>query len=130
MGGKDCRFLRGSGQVSIPSRLRTSVDCRLRRTIARALLPPVVALLAGCAGGLEQRFQRHINYLASDKLEGRGVGSRGIELASDYIARQFASIGVEPAGDDGTYFQTFPLTLHRTLTTESRLAFSGDKVER
>ncbi|MEK7757234.1 MAG: M28 family peptidase, partial [Planctomycetota bacterium] len=87
-------------------------------------------LLAGCATGLEQRFQAHINYLASDELEGRGVGSRGIELASDYIAGQFASIGLEPAGDDGTYFQTFPLTLHRTLTTESRLAFSGDKVER
>lgn len=86
--------------------------------------------VAGCAGGLERRFQAHIDYLAGDKLEGRGVGSRGIELASDYIARQFASIGLEPAGDDGTYFQTFPLTLHRTLTAESRLAFSGDKAER
>jgi len=87
-------------------------------------------LLAGCATDLEHRFQSHINYLAGDKLEGRGVGSRGIELASDYIARQFASIGLEPAGDDGTYFQTFSMTLHRTLTDESRLAFGGDKVER
>jgi len=87
-------------------------------------------LLAGCAGGVEHRFQSHINYLASDKLEGRGVGSHGIELASDYIAREFTAIGLEPAGDDGTYFQTFPMTLHRTLTDESRLAFMGDEVER
>ena len=105
-------------------------DCRLRRTVEFLFLPPVVALLAGCAGGLEHRFQSHVNYLASDKLEGRGVGSQGIELASDYIARQFASIGLEPAGDGGTYFQTFPMTLHRTLTSDSRLAFSGDPVER
>jgi len=86
--------------------------------------------VAGCAGGLEQRFHDHIDYLASDKLEGRGVGSPGIELAADYIADQFADIGLEPSGDDGTYFQTFPLTLHRTLTDESRLAFDGDKIER
>jgi hypothetical protein len=90
----------------------------------------VILSAAGCASGLEQRFQSHINYLASDKLEGRGVGSHGIELASDYIAREFTAIGLEPAGDEHTYFQTFPLTLHRTLTDKSHLAFTGDKVER
>ncbi len=87
-------------------------------------------LVAGCAGGLERRFQGHINYLASDELEGRGVGSPGIELAADYIAGQFASVGLVPAGDARTYFQTFSMTLRRTLTDESRLAFTGDKIER
>ena len=124
MAGKDCR-------LSIPSRLRTSVDCRI--TVARralAAIATVILSVAGCASSLEQRFQNHVNYLASDKLEGRGVGSHGIELASDYIAREFTAIGLEPAGDDGTYFQTFPMTLRRTLIDESRLAFTGDKVER
>ncbi len=87
-------------------------------------------LLTGCASSLEHRFQAHIEYLASDQLEGRGVGSQGIELAADYIADQFAFAGLEPAGDDGTFFQTFSMTLRRTLTDESRLAFAGDKVER
>jgi len=102
----------------------------IRLTPARLAVVASCWLLAGCATSLETRFQAHIDYLASDKLEGRGVGSRGIDLASDYIARQFTSIGLEPAGDDGTYFQTFSMTLRRTLTDESRLAFGGDKIER
>ncbi len=86
-------------------------------------------LIAGCASGLEKRFQAHIDYLASDELEGRGVGSRGIELAAEYIAKQFDEIGLEPAGDDGTYFQTLEMTLHKTLSDESRLTFAGDSAQ-
>ncbi|MBI4717105.1 MAG: M28 family peptidase [Planctomycetes bacterium] len=86
--------------------------------------------LAGCANPTAQRFQTHVNYLASDELEGRGVGTPGIELAADYVARQFAEIGLEPAGDNGTYFQSFPMTLRRKLTDAGRLALEGDKEER
>ncbi len=86
--------------------------------------------LSGCATDLERRFQSHIDYLACDDLEGRGVGSRGIELAANYIADQFAEAGVEPAGEKGTYFQTFEMTLHRTLTDETRLVFAGDTADR
>jgi len=75
---------------------------------------------------LEQRFQTHIDYLADDRLEGRSVGSKGIELAAEYIAKQFADAGLQPAGDRGTYFQSFPMTLHRTLTDAGRLGFGGD----
>lgn len=77
------------------------------------------------ADRLEQRFQSNVDYLASDKLEGRGVGTPGIELASDFIAAEFARIGLKPAGDDSTYFQSFAMTLRRTLSEESRLAFEG-----
>ena len=51
----------------------------------------------------------HDKFLASDLLEGRGPGTRGDELAMDYIAAQFQSYGLQPAGDDGTYFQKVPL---------------------
>ena len=102
----------------------------IRLTLFRLAVVAGGWLIAGCATGLEQRFQAHIDYLASDDLEGRGVGSRGIELAADYISGQFAAVGLEPAGENGTYFQTFSMTLRRTLTDESRLAFGGDKVER
>ncbi|MCH8807035.1 MAG: M20/M25/M40 family metallo-hydrolase [Planctomycetes bacterium] len=80
-----------------------------------------LALAVGCATALEQRFQAHIDYLAADELAGRGVGTPGIELAAEYIANEFAVIGLEPAGEDGTYFQTFEMTLHRTLEPSSRL---------
>ncbi len=50
-------------------------------------------------------LRTHVQYLASDELEGRGTPSRGQDLATDYIAAQFRKAGLEPAGDDG-YFQT------------------------
>src|SRR5690348_625546 len=62
-----------------------------------------------------QRIRAHVKFLSSDLLEGRGPGTRGGELATDYIATQFALAGLEPAGDKGTYFQQVPLT---GVTTE------------
>jgi len=108
-------------------RTRTVVDReRIARLVSRVLLACCAAIAAaGCASDLERRFQTHVNYLASDELEGRGVGSRGIELAADYIADRFREIGLEPAGDNGTYFQSFEMTLRRTLTDEARLSIKG-----
>ncbi len=48
-------------------------------------------------------------YLAADDLEGRLAGSPGARCAGDFIARQFELLGLEPAGEDGTFFQTVPL---------------------
>lgn len=55
----------------------------------------------------EIRLKAHVYYLADDKLEGRATGSPGEKLASDYIIRQFLGIGLAPAGENGTYIQTF-----------------------
>jgi Zn-dependent M28 family amino/carboxypeptidase len=56
-----------------------------------------------------ERIRAHVKYLASDLLEGRGVGARGGDLAAEYIATQFALLGAKPAGDNGTYFQQLTL---------------------
>src|SRR5690606_17998690 len=50
-------------------------------------------------------LQAHLEFLASDDLEGRDTGSRGHEIASLYIAAEFKKLGLQPAGDNGTYFQ-------------------------
>lgn len=55
------------------------------------------------------KLSQHIAYLSSDKLEGRGTGMRGEQLAVEYIAEQMQEAGLEPAGDDGTFFQAVPL---------------------
>src|SRR6202521_3711759 len=55
------------------------------------------------------RIRAHVKFLSSDLLEGRGVGARGGDLATEYIATQFALAGAKPAGDNGTYFQKVPL---------------------
>src|SRR6185437_3381257 len=56
-----------------------------------------------------QRIRAHVKFLSSDLLEGRGVGTRGGDLATEYIATQLALAGAKPAGDNGTYFQNLIL---------------------
>ena len=43
--------------------------------------------------------------IADDSMEGRDTGRRGGARAAQYIARELARLGLEPAGDDGTYLQ-------------------------
>ena len=49
----------------------------------------------------------HVEYLASDELEGRGSGSQGGRKAAEYLSQQLSSYGIEPLGDGGTFFQEF-----------------------
>ncbi len=50
-------------------------------------------------------IRAHIAFLADDLLEGRGTGTRGYQLAANYIQAQFEEMGLKPAGVDGSYFQ-------------------------
>jgi len=52
-----------------------------------------------------ERFKAHVAFLADDLLEGREAGTRGHEIAARYIASQFAVLGIQPAGTDGTYYE-------------------------
>ena len=69
----------------------------------------VPALLAQDGSIAAERIREHDRFLSLDLLEGRGVGQRGGDLATKYIATQFALAGAKPAGDNGTYFQKVPL---------------------
>ena len=83
-----------SPSASSPQALQLSVP-DLRQTTA-AITPADIRL--------------HISYLASEALGGRLTGSEGERLATDYVARVFNALGLQPAGDDGTFFQAFPFT--------------------
>ena len=78
-----------------------------------AALTPVHAETERSTAVSVKRLSSHINYLASDELGGRGVGSEGIELAAEYIANQFLDYGLLPGGDDGSYFQWFDVAQRR-----------------
>jgi len=54
-----------------------------------------------------KRMMEHISYLASDKMKGRGLGTKELDDAANYIADKFKKDGLQPGSDDGTYFQTF-----------------------
>ena len=53
-------------------------------------------------------IKKHIEYLAADKLEGRGTGTDGGKKAAKYLVKQFKKIGLKPYGDKGTFLQEFP----------------------
>ena len=45
---------------------------------------------------------------ADDSMQGRRIGEKGNFKGTEYIAREFKRVGLKPAGDSGTYFQTLP----------------------
>ena len=51
----------------------------------------------------------HMDFLSDDLLEGRAAGTRGYNIAAAYVATNFERLGLEPAGDDGSFFQHYPL---------------------
>jgi Zn-dependent M28 family amino/carboxypeptidase len=57
-----------------------------------------------------ERILAHVKLLAGAVLQGRGG-----DIAADYIAKQFSLYGLEPAGDNGTYFQAIPMVEVKTL---------------
>src|SRR5438046_621454 len=70
-------------------------------------------------------IKAHIDFLASDQLEGRETGSRGFDIAAHYVASQFESIGLEPAGDDGTFFQKIEFRSAQVDESRSTMTING-----
>jgi hypothetical protein len=78
--------------------------------------------VAAAAAITAESVQRHVAFLASDELLGRDTPSPGLEMAAEYIADTFRELGLEPAGDDGSYIQRFPLQ-------DARVDIAGLRVE-
>ncbi|HTO74062.1 MAG TPA: M20/M25/M40 family metallo-hydrolase [Gemmatimonadales bacterium] len=67
-------------------------------------------------------YRAHLEFLASDLLEGRGTATRGGALAAAYIATQFERLGLKPAGDSGTWYHQVPIV---ALTPDPALKANG-----
>jgi Zn-dependent M28 family amino/carboxypeptidase len=110
----------------------------LAMTMLVAAVPLVMAQQKKAEAHLEdrkididaERIRAQVKFLASDFLEGRGMGQRGSDLAAEYIATQFALEGLQPAGENGTYFQNVPMVGVKTLaaTAFSLVPKSGDAI--
>jgi Zn-dependent M28 family amino/carboxypeptidase len=105
--------------------------------------PDVEAPAPAAAGPAEDQITeaalvQHVQALSSDEMEGRAPSTPGGQRAAQYIADQLKGMGVEPAGDNGTYFQEVPIvesTVNRSFTLsvpgetyrylEDVVAFSG-----
>jgi hypothetical protein len=53
----------------------------------------------------EEQMLAHVSYLAAEDLQGRGLGTAGLDKAADYIAAEFKKAGLTPGAEDGTFFQ-------------------------
>jgi Zn-dependent M28 family amino/carboxypeptidase len=85
----------------------------------RMALVTVACLAASAAtnwNAAGRRWWSHVEYLASDKLEGRGVGSAGFDIAAEYVSQQFERDGLRPGGTE-EYFQ--PVTFTKLALDES-----------
>src|SRR5712671_3310115 len=83
-------------------------------------------LAADWVNGLSpQRYFKHVYFLASDELKGRGNGTPELERASEYIANQFRVLGLKPAGDNNTYFQNFQITTGTFYNYRNAVAVDG-----
>src|SRR5688572_21275601 len=95
----------------------------MRRTLVALFLSTLIACTQQAAppssaptasGPAEQEIQQgplkaHLRLLSHDLMEGRAPATRGGNLAAEYLATQLAEMDIEPAGENGTYFQQVPI---------------------
>ena len=71
-----------------------------------------------------EAIRADMRFLSDDALEGRGTGTRGYDIAAKFMATQFESLGLQPAGDNGSYFQRVPLRLQKPDETKTTLVLT------
>ncbi|MBN1153304.1 M20/M25/M40 family metallo-hydrolase [candidate division KSB1 bacterium] len=74
-----------------------------------------------------KNLKAHLEYLASDDLQGRGIGTEGIEKAAHYIADQFTVIGLEAGFENNNYFQPFEITVGVKVKDQTSLLVNNTR---
>jgi len=74
------------------------------------------------------KLKAHVQYLADDKLEGRRTGTKGEELAMNYIMEQFKEIGLQPKGTE-SFPQSFPVNDGKQIDAATEFVINGNKLE-
>ncbi|MEW5849771.1 MAG: M28 family peptidase [Myxococcota bacterium] len=70
-------------------------------------------------------LMQHIRALSSDEMDGRLTGTPGEQRATQYVADVFQSLGLQPVGDNGTFFQSFPFTAGLNPGPGNKLVVTG-----
>jgi aminopeptidase YwaD len=95
---------------------------------ALALASLGVSLSKETSGISAARYQQTVKTLASDKMKGRGTGTPELELAANYLAGEFRSIGIPPA-DGKSYFQRYEVTTSAVLGPDNTLFFMENGIK-
>jgi len=54
-------------------------------------------------------LKQHLTAFSHDSMQGRETGTKGLKMAADYLANQYEQMGLQPVGDNNSYFQHFEL---------------------
>lgn len=65
-----------------------------------------------------KNLKEHVYFLASDKMKGRGTGSKQNLKAAKYIERKFKTYQLKPLGEEG-YFQSFDTKIRKVKVPDS-----------
>jgi Peptidase family M28 len=84
---------------------------------------------AALRGIRPEAIRAHVTFLADDLLEGRGMGTRGHDLAAQYVAAQFEAMGLEPGGVNRTFFQPIRFRTTSLATDETSVTILGNGQE-
>jgi Zn-dependent M28 family amino/carboxypeptidase len=99
---------------------------RTALALALCLLAAAPAAAASRAEAIKdpdtRAWWRLAEALSSDAMEGRDIGSPGAKRAEQLVADRFAAAGLKPAGEGGTFFQSFPVHESRVDAAEARVA--------
>lgn len=91
-------------------------------------IAPVTNSSATIADSPDQLFE-DVRFLSSDRLEGRGLGTEGLDLAADYIAKRFDQVGLNTTSYKGTPFQKFSWKSRLSLGTTTSAKIAGPNAE-
>ena len=84
---------------------------------------------AGKVGAQVSAIRAHQEFLADDLMRGRDTGSPEHEIAARYVASYFQALGLEPAGDEGTFLQAVPLLQYQVDTDSLHMSAKGPSGE-
>lgn len=82
-------------------------------------------LAAGAATITAADMYARIGVLADDSLRGRDTPSPGLESAAAYLVREYRRLGLEPAGENGTFYQRYPFPLRQPQAGAGRLEIAS-----
>jgi Zn-dependent M28 family amino/carboxypeptidase len=105
------------GLLTLSASLIFVTGCEPAATPETKAKPPIAS-----AADIGRRIER----LASDEFEGRAPATPGGQAASQYIADEMKAAGLEPMGENGTYFQSVALTAQTVLPSSNMSISNGD----
>jgi hypothetical protein len=104
--------LLGVGVLALVATTQAAAQTRAGGAMARA-----AATITGAD------VSRRVGVIAHDSMMGRDTPSRGLDLTAQYIADEFKRFGLKPGGENGTWFQRYPIASGKMDLAGSHVGF-------